>query len=101
MGNGIEVRFEYGGMRLICDDDALVRLREHICKETSVAEAIGGVSEASSVRFISVRPQVVESASPGIPWYKFIPAVIVNCLMIPVWIAGFVTVFRWIMRQLA
>jgi hypothetical protein len=101
MGNGIEVRFEYGGMWLICDEEALVRIRDHICKEASVADAIGRSSEARGVQFIWVTPPVDESAGERLRWFNVIPIILVNCIMIPVWITGFVTVFRWVMRQIA
>jgi hypothetical protein len=99
MGNGIEVRFEYGGMNLICDDAALARLREHICGEASVAEAVGGASEASSVRFISVRPPA--PASQGHSWLELVPTILAGCLSSVVFIVGLVTIIRWVMKQLA
>jgi hypothetical protein len=93
MGSKIEVRFhEYGHMSLICDDDALARLREYICNETSVAAALGGASEPSRARFISIRPPVEEPARPRLHWYQIIPIALVNCVMIPAWIVGLVTI---------
>jgi hypothetical protein len=99
MANGIEVRFEYGGMNLICDDAALARLREHICGEASVAEAIAGASEASNVRFISVRPPALASRGPS--WLELVPTILASCLSGVVFVVGLVTVIRWIMQQLA
>jgi hypothetical protein len=98
MGNGIEVRFEYGGMSLICDDAALARLREHICGEASVAEVIGGAPAASSVRFISVLPP--EPASRGPSWIELVPTILASCLSGVIFIVGLVTMIRWAMRQL-
>ena len=96
MGNGIEVRFEYGGMSLICDDAALARLREHICGEASVAEVIGGASEASRVRFISVRPPAPASQGPS--WIDLLPTILASCFSGVVFIVGLVTIIRWAMR---
>ena len=98
MVNGIEVRFEYGGMSLICDDVALARLGEHICGEASVAEVIGGVSEGSSVRFISVRPP--DPISHGPTWIELIPTILASCFSGVVFIVGLVTIIQWAMRQL-
>jgi hypothetical protein len=99
MGNGIEVRFEYGGMSLICDDTALARIREHICREESVAEVIGSASEVSGVRFISVRPPVPESQGPS--WLELVPTILASALSGVVFVVGLVTIIRWAMRQLA
>jgi hypothetical protein len=101
MGNGIEVRFKYGGMNLICDDAALARLLEHICKEASVAEAIGEATEASNVRFISVRPAAEESASHGTRWIELVPAILGSCISGVVFIMGLITIIQWAMRLLA
>jgi hypothetical protein len=98
MVNGIDVRFEYGGMNLICDDAALVRLREHICREASVAEVIGGASEASGVRFIRVHPPA--PASQGPTWIELIPTILASCFSGVVFIVGLVTIVQWAMRHL-
>lgn len=99
MGNGIEVRFEYDRMSLICDDAALARLREHICGEASVAEVIAGASEASSVRFILVRPPA--PASRGPTWAELVPTILAGCFSGVVFIVGLVTIIQWAMRQFA
>ncbi len=98
MVNGIEVRFEYGGIQLICDDAALARLREHICREASVAEVIGGASEVSSVRFISVGPPA--PASQGPTWIELIPTILASCFSGMVFIVGLVTIVQWAMQHL-
>ncbi len=101
-GNEIEVRFhEYGVMRLICGDDALMRLREHICNEPSVAEALAGTSEASRARFISIGPPVEEPVRPRLRWFQVLPIALVNCVIIPAWIVGLVTIYQWFIKQLA
>ncbi len=101
MGNGIEVRFKYGGTNVICDDAALARLREHICSEASVAEAIGNASEATGARFITVRPPADQSASKGPGWYAVIATVVAGSVSGVVYVVGFVTIIRWAMRLVA
>jgi hypothetical protein len=99
MANGIEVRFRYGRMNLICDDAALARLREHICGEASVAEIIGGAFEASSVRAISVRPPDPEPQGPN--WTWLICNILAGSLSGVALIVGYYTIIRWVMHQFA
>jgi hypothetical protein len=99
MDNGIEVRFKYGGMRLICDDAALARLREYICREASVAEVIGAATDVSSLRFISVGP--LRPPSQGPSWLTLVSTILAAALSGAVYIVGLVTIIRWAMRQLA
>jgi hypothetical protein len=99
MRHGIEIRFEYGGMSLICDDTALARLREHICRETSVAEVIETAPHVSSVRFISISQPASPSQGPG--WLALVPTILACALSSIVFIVGLVTVVRWVFRQLA
>jgi hypothetical protein len=98
MGNGIEVLFEYDGMRLICDDEAIARLYEHICGEASVAEVIGKASKPSSVRFIWVCQPLDDSASKGPRWFVLVPGILAGCVSLVVNIVGIVTIYQWVMR---
>jgi hypothetical protein len=99
MRNGIEVRIEYGGMSLICDDAALARLREHICRDASVAEVIEAARDVSSLRFISIGQPAPPSQGPG--WLELVPAIFASALSSVVFIVGIVTIVRWAFRQLA
>jgi hypothetical protein len=98
MGDGIKVRFEYGGVRLICDDAALARLYEHIGKEASVAEVLGRAWRPCSVRFVSVGPPA--PASPGIRWVDLVTIALAGGFSGVVFIVGPVTIIQWAMRQL-
>jgi hypothetical protein len=100
MSNGIEVRFKYGGMCLICDELALARLGEYIRREASVAEAIGNASEASNLRYISVRPLANESDSHGPRWISLLPVILPSCVSSVVFIVGLVSIIRWSLRLL-
>jgi hypothetical protein len=100
MGNGIEVSFRYDGMHLACDDAAIARLYEHICRDVSVAEAIGEASKPGSVRYIRVSQPVDESALKGPRWFKLVPSLLGGCISLIVTIVGIVTIYRWVMRQL-
>jgi hypothetical protein len=99
MRDGIEVRFEYGGMRLTCDDAEFARLREYICGEASVAEAIVGALEVSRVRFISIDLPAPPSQGPS--WLALAPTILASVLSSVVFIVGLVTIVRWAIRQLA
>jgi hypothetical protein len=98
MSGGIEARFEYGGMSLICDEAAFARIREHILSEATVAEVIEDASEASGVRFISVRPPTDETAlrRSGRAW--LIPTILATCFSAVVTIAGLLAIIQWVMR---
>jgi hypothetical protein len=99
MRHSIEVRFEYGGMSLICDDAALARLREHICREASVAEVIEAAPYVSSVRFITIGQPAPPSQGPG--WLALVPTILASALSGIVFIVGLVTIVRWAFQQLA
>jgi hypothetical protein len=100
MDNGIEVRFEYGGMTLICDDEAFVRVRHLIVTEATVADAIARRSDASSVRFIRVHQASAESPPQGPRWIELVPAILASCFSGVVFVVEFVTIVKWVMRQL-
>ena len=100
MDNGIEVRFEYVGMTLVCDDEAFVRVRDLIAAEATVADAIARRSDASSVRFIWVHQASAETTSQGPRWIELVLAVLASCLSGVVFIVGFVTIVQWVMRHL-
>ena len=98
MASGIDVRFEYGGMSLICDDAALARLYEHICQEASVTEVLGQTPRAGGVRFISVRTPAPASRGPR--WIELVPTILASCVSGMVWVVGLVTVIQWAARHL-
>jgi hypothetical protein len=101
MDNGIEVRFEYEGMTLVCDDEAFVRVRDIIVTEATVADAIARRPDESSVRFISVRQASAESTSQGPRWIELVPTILASCFSGVVFIVGLVTIVQWVMRQLS
>jgi hypothetical protein len=101
MDNGIEVRFEYEGMTLVCDDEAFVRIRNLIAAEATLADAIARRPDASSVRFIRVHQASAESTPQGPRWIELVPAILASCLSDVVFIVGLVTIVQWVMRQLA
>src|SRR6187455_1865988 len=100
MGDGIEVRFEYDGMHVFCDDAAIARLYEHICGEASIAEVLDKASRPGSVQFISVRQPLDEPAAKSPRWFELVPVILVSCFSLVVFIVGLVTIYQWAMRQL-
>ena len=100
MDNGIEVRFEYEGMTLVCDDEAFVRVRDLIAAEATVADALARRPDASSVRFIWVHQASAASPSQGPRWIEWALAILASCFSGVVFIVGFVTIVQWVMRQL-
>lgn len=55
MANGVTANFEYGVLSLICDEETLAHLRNLICTEAAVADAIGSVRvDTSGMRSISI-----------------------------------------------
>jgi hypothetical protein len=100
MDNGIEVRFEYVGMTLVCDDEAFVRVRDLIAAEATVADALARRPDASSVRFIWVCQPSAESTAQGPPWIQFVLTILASCFSGFVFIVGLVTIVQWVMRQL-
>jgi hypothetical protein len=100
MDNGIEVRFEYGGMTLVCDDEAFVRVRDRIATEPTIADVIAQRPDASSARFIRVHQASAEAPSQGPGWIELVPAILASCFSGVVFIVGLVTIVQWVMRQL-
>jgi len=101
MGNGIDVRFEYGGMSLVCDEEAFGRLREIIATEVDLTDAVPGRRHASNVQFISVSRISAERRSKGLRWIELVQLALASCVSGTVFIVGVVTIFQWIIRKLA
>lgn len=101
MSTGLEARCDYGGLTLTCaDDDTFGRLREFICAEPSVADAIGSRSAPRDFRFIRIVPPSREDCAPArLKGLELIAMIIAGGLNGLISVVGLITIARWLMAH--
>jgi hypothetical protein len=88
-GDRVEVRNEYGGVSVVCDDDSFARVH------AAVRHEVGG-DTCADARFISIRRVSCEGKAPRFTWWLLANVVVCVTVSGAIQVFGVIGLYKWL-----